>query len=190
MTARVQPLQPPYDEPIGTQLARMMPPGADPIGLFRKLVVNLPMTVAMNNWGRYELGRELSLSMRQREVVIDRTCARCGCEYEWGVHVMFFADRVGLTREQLTSITHGDAQDVCWTAPDEAALIRLVDSLHDHSDVNDELWSEIAQHLREEQLLDAMMLCGWYHAISFTARGFRVALEPGAPTFGDFATSR
>ncbi|HEV7760231.1 MAG TPA: hypothetical protein VGO78_14620 [Acidimicrobiales bacterium] len=31
--------------------------------------------------------------MRDREIVIDRTCARCGCQYEWGVHVAFFGDR-------------------------------------------------------------------------------------------------
>jgi hypothetical protein len=29
------------------------------------------------------------------------------------------------------------------------------------------------------------MLCGWYHAISFTARAARVPLEPGSPTFAD-----
>jgi hypothetical protein len=29
------------------------------------------------------------------------------------------------------------------------------------------------------------MLCGWYHAISFTANGARVAREDGAPRFAD-----
>jgi len=29
------------------------------------------------------------------------------------------------------------------------------------------------------------MLCGWYHAISFTANGARVAREEGAPRFTD-----
>jgi len=33
------------------------------------------------------------------------------------------------------------------------------------------------------QLLDLLLLCGWYHAISFTARAARVPLEDGAPTF-------
>lgn len=27
------------------------------------------------------------------------------------------------------------------------------------------------------------MLCGWYHAISFTARATRLAPEPGTPRF-------
>jgi hypothetical protein len=34
------------------------------------------------------------------------------------------------------------------------------------------------------------MLCGWYHAISFTANGARVALEDGAPRFSDVAPPR
>jgi len=31
-----------------------------------------------------------------------------------------------------------------------------------------------------------MMLCGWYHAISFAANGARVDPEPGAPRFADY----
>ena len=32
------------------------------------------MTDAMSGWGGYELSNRLSLSMRDREIVIDRTC--------------------------------------------------------------------------------------------------------------------
>jgi hypothetical protein len=32
----------------------------------------------MRQWGSYELCRELSLSMRQREMVINRVTALCG----------------------------------------------------------------------------------------------------------------
>ncbi len=81
--------------------------------------------------------------MRQREIVIDRTCARCGCEYEWGVHVAFFADRVDLTDEQVRSLTHGSSADSCWTDRTERALIDAVDSLHDRADLDNELWSRL-----------------------------------------------
>ena len=33
------------------------------------------------------------------------------------------------------------------------------------------------------------MLAGWYHAISFTANGARVACEDGAPHFADVQCS-
>ena len=48
--------------------------------LFRTFVRNLPMTAAMSGWGSYELSKRLSLSMRDREIIIDRTCASCRCE--------------------------------------------------------------------------------------------------------------
>jgi alkylhydroperoxidase family enzyme len=184
---RIAPLEPPYAADVDAQLASMMPVGQPPIGLFRTFARNLPMTAAMGGWGRYELGRRLSLTLREREIVILRTCARCGCEYEWGVHVMVFAGRAGLTREQVASLTHGAPGDPCWATGREAVLIRVADALHDTSDVDDELWEAAAGVLGEAELLDLLLLCGWYHAISFAARAARVEMEPGAPRFADTA---
>jgi alkylhydroperoxidase family enzyme len=180
---RITPLEPPFEAEIGEQLSKMMPPGVPPIALFRTFVRNLPMTQAMGSWGAYELGRSLSLSMRDREIVIDRTCARCGCEYEWGVHVAFFAERVRLTPAQVASLTFGSAEDRCWTEERDRLLIRAVDALHVEADLSDELWRELSTVCSEENLLDLLLLCGWYHAISFVGRGAGVELEPGAPTF-------
>ena len=162
-----------------------MPPGAEPILLFRTFVRNLPMAAAMHPWGAYELGRHLSIPMRAREIVIDRSCARCGCEYEWAVHVRFFAGRVALTAEQVRSLTWGQPTDACWTDEREALLIRAVDELHDTSDIADALWSRLAAVLTDAQLLDLLLLCGWYHAISFVTRVPRLGPEPGTPTFAD-----
>ncbi|MBL1078627.1 carboxymuconolactone decarboxylase family protein [Nocardia sp. 2] len=182
--ARIAPLEPPYDDETGALLARMMP-GAEPISLFRMFARKPPMAGAMHVWGRYELGRELSLSRRERELVIDRTCARCGCEYEWGVHIAIFAERAGITAEQQTSLTHGSHEDPCWTRQSERLLLEAVDALHDHSDIGDELWARLAQVFDEQQLMDLLLLCGWYHAISFTARATRLESEPGTPRFRD-----
>jgi alkylhydroperoxidase family enzyme len=186
--ARIAPLSAPYEPEVARRLEAMMPPGVPPIGLFRTFARNLPMTDAMAQWGAYELGRGLSLSMREREIVIDRTCARCGAEYEWGVHVMFFADRVGFTPAQVTSLTHGRSDDDCWTETRERLLLRAVDALHDTADVDDELWDVLAAAFTDAEILDVLFLCGWYHAISFTARAARVELEPGAPRFADVAS--
>ena len=180
---RIPPLDPPYDEAVATRLQAMVPPGTPPIGLFRTFVHNAPMTDAMQGWGRYELGRTLSVPMRAREIVIDRTCARCGCGYEWGVHVAVFAERVGLDAAQIASLTAGRPDDACWSDPADALLIELVDQLHDTSDVDDELWSRLAVCYDHPQLLDLLLLCGWYHAISFVARASRLVPEPGAPRF-------
>jgi alkylhydroperoxidase family enzyme len=181
---RIAPLSAPYEPDVAARLERMMPAGVPPIALFRTFVRNLPMAEAMGGWGGYELSEGLSLSMRQRELVIDRVTARCGCEYEWGVHLAFFADRVGLTAQQRRSITHGTPDDDCWPA-DEATLLRAVDELHDHADITDATWEALAGSLTEEQLLDLLLLAGWYHAISYAANATRVLLEDGAPRFAD-----
>jgi alkylhydroperoxidase family enzyme len=186
---RIPPVELPYEPEVADRLEAMMPPGVPPILLFRTFVQNLPMATAMGGWGRYELSKRLSLTMRDREIVIDRTCARCGCEYEWGVHVAFFAERVGLTNEQVTSLTHGAPSDPCWNDVRDRLLIAAVDTLHDMSDIGDDLWQELTAVFSHAQILDLLMLCGWYHAISFAANGARVALERGAPGFADAATS-
>jgi alkylhydroperoxidase family enzyme len=184
---RIEPLSPPYDDVAGPLLTSMMPAGADPILLFRTFARNPTMAAAMRGWGSYELGRDLSLSMRQRELVIDRTTARCGCEYEWGVHVAFFAERVGLDAAQITSLTHGAPDDPCWAEPAEVALLRAVDELHDTSRLRDGTWDALSAHFVPEQILDLLLLAGWYHAISYAANGAQVDLEPGAPRFADVA---
>ena len=185
MKPRIEPVQPPYPPQVGERLAAMMPPGVPPILLFRTLVRNLPMTAAMSGWGGYELSRRLTLSLRDREIVIDRTCARCGCEYEWGVHVAFFAERAGLSAAQVTSLVYGDAGDPCWLSERDRLLIEAADALHEEADIGDELWGRLGREFTEEQLLDLLMLAGWYHAISFTANAARVAGEDGAPRFAD-----
>jgi hypothetical protein len=182
---RISPVLPPYQDDVGHRLEAMMPPGVPPILLFRTFVKNLVMAEAMETWGGYELSKRLSLSMRDREIVIDRTCARCRCEYEWGVHVAFFADRVGLTSEQVASLTHGASTDPCWSNPRDRVLIEVADALHERSRVDDGLWERLAGELTEAEILDLLMLCGWYHAISFAANGVELALEDGAPRFAD-----
>ena len=182
---RIEPLAPPYSADVEQQLTAMMPPGVPPILLFRTVAKNLAMATAMRGWGGYELGSSLSLTLRDREILIDRTCARCGCEYEWGVHIAFFGERAELRPEQITSLTHGQATDPCWNEERDRLLIECADALHDNATLDDRLYRRVADRFDEAQILDILMLCGWYHAISFAANGAGVALENGAPRFGD-----
>jgi alkylhydroperoxidase family enzyme len=187
---RIAPLEPPYTGETAAQLAEMMPAGAAPIALFRVFAKNLPMARAMTGWGRYELGRELTLTRREREIVIVRTCARNGCEYEWGVHVAVFAERVGFGAAELAALTTGRPDDPCWTQPREQALIRAVDQLSERADLDDATWAALRELFDEAELLDTVLLCGWYRAISLVARTLRVPGEPGAPTFAEIAAPR
>jgi alkylhydroperoxidase family enzyme len=187
---RIEPLSPPYDEPAAEYLAATMPAGQEPIKLFRTLAANLEMARAMTTWARHELGRRLTISLREREILIDRTCANCGCEYEWGVHVAYFGQRAGLSEAQVRSLTHGTAADPCWDSDNERLLIRVADELHEQSDVSTTLWDDLRTHYSDAQLLDIVMLCGWYHAISFVSNAAQVELEAGSPTFAEYSAAQ
>lgn len=184
MAPRIEPLTEPYDPDVAHRLAAMMPPGETPIRLFRTFAKNLPMATGLNAWGSYYLSKKLSLTLRDRELIIDRTTARCGCEYEWGVHVAFYAKRVELNPEQIRSITHGSPADPCWNARD-ALVIEAVDALHDTATIDDDLWRRLSGVLTEPQLLDLFLLAGQYHAISYAANAARVEPEDWAPRFAD-----
>jgi len=169
---RVAPLEPPYPEPVRAAPDRIMPAGVPPLALFRTLARNERVFLRLMAGGLLDRG---SITLREREIVIDRTCARCGSEYEWGVHVALFAERVGLTAEQVAAIATGDES----AFPErERLLLRLVDALHDEARASDELWAALRAHWSEEQLIELVALTGFYHLISFATNALRIPLEP------------
>ena len=178
-STRLAPLEPPYADATAATLASMMPPGVPPLLLFRTIAHNPRVLEKIRASNLLDRG---SLERRQREIVILRTTARCGCEYEWGVHVSFFAAKVGLGDAEVAATVHGGAEATVWTQP-ERALIRLVDELHDTAHFSDALWTELRRHFRDDQLVELVVLAGFYHTISFVVNGLGVAREPSAPRF-------
>src|SRR5262245_61029175 len=120
---RLAPLEPPYPPDTAETLAAMMPPGLPPLLLFRTLAHNPRVLAKIRASNLLDRG---SLDRRAREIVILRTTARCGCEYEWGVHVSFFAARVGLGEDELAATVHGGAGRPAWAA-DQRTRLRLAD---------------------------------------------------------------
>ena len=176
---RIIPAEAPYPPQIAAELARIMPKGVEPLVLFRTLARSPRVFEKMFAGGLLDKG---PLSLRQREIVIDRTTARLGCEYEWGIHIAFFAERVALDAGQLSAIVHGPADAACWD-PDEQALLAAVDDLVDRRTIEDKSWSALAAHFDETQILETIALVGYYHTISFLCRGLRLPLEPYAARF-------
>ena len=177
--ARIAPLQPPYTEAVSAALEKIMPPGVDPLVLFRTLAVNERVFLRLMAGGLLDRG---SITLREREIVIDRTCARCRSEYEWGVHMAFFGDRVGFTPEQRAGTCASDPATSGFP-PREQLLLRLVDELHDTSHVSDALWSELRAEWREPQLIELVALVGFYHLIAFCTNAFRIPREPYGACF-------
>ena len=48
-------------------------------------------------------------------------------------------------------------------------------------------WLDAATHFDASQLLDVLLLAGWYHAVSFVANAAHVPLEASTPRFADVA---
>ena len=124
------------------------------------------------------------LTIRQREIVIDRVTALCGAEYEWGVHVAIYAAKAGLTAAQIASLTVGGPDDECWDVQ-EQLLIRFCDSLHRGCTVDDELWHELTQGFSDEAMIELLMLAGFYRTVSYLVNALRLPPEPNALRFGD-----
>lgn len=177
---RIEPLAPPYTPELAGLLERMTPPGAPSVlALFRVLAHNPELATRMTGWGGYLLGGKASLSLRDREVVINRVCALCGAEYEWGVHVAAFGKAAGFSPKQNDAIADPDADDAVLTARDRL-LVQMADELHDTATVSDALWAELAAVWTPPQLIELLMLAGWYHAISYVCNAARVPLEDWA----------
>jgi 4-carboxymuconolactone decarboxylase len=179
---RIEPLSAPYDPAIGDSLRRLMGGhDAEPLALFRTIARHDVLLERFRQTGSSLLsfGR---LDAADRETVIHRVCARCGCEYEWGVHAALFAPAAGFDDEWLYASVHGGPEDPAFSAR-ERLLVSLVDSLHERADVDDELWNGITQEWPDEQALELLALNGFYHLVAYVANGARVELEPWARRF-------
>jgi alkylhydroperoxidase family enzyme len=183
VTARIAPLQPPYEADVGAMLEKWMPPnsGIEPLRLFRTLGLHADLAARMRPLGAGILGHGL-VEPRLREVMIHRTCALCGAEYEWGVHAVAYGGPLGFTEEQLAATVHGDAVHPAWSEA-ERAVYRLADELHESGRVSDALFAELERHFTAPQILELVVTCGWYHTISFVIGAARVELEPWAARF-------
>jgi 4-carboxymuconolactone decarboxylase len=174
---RIAPLEPPFEAPMQALLDKINPPGAPSVlALFRLLATHPVLAERVRAWGSYFLGRSALLSLREREVVIDRVCARCGAEYEWGVHVAAFGEAAGFSAEEVAAIANPD-DECAGLAERDRLLVRLVDELHDSSNVSDALWESLAERWSPLQLIELLMLAGWYRAISYVCNATRLPLE-------------
>jgi alkylhydroperoxidase family enzyme len=176
--SRLAPLQPPYAPEIQAQFDRIMR-GAPPLTLFRVVAGN------PRAWEKFKAGSLLDggpLSLREREIVIDRTCALTSCEYEWGVHVAIFAGVAGLTDEQVRATVREDADAPCWSEA-EQALIAAVDALHHRATFDEAEFKALSAHYDEAKIFEIILLCGFYRTVSYLANGLALPLEAKAARF-------
>ena len=177
MTARIEPAQPPFSDLVQQTFERLMPPGVPPLVLFTTLARSGRAFSKFMAAGLLDKG---PLPMRDREVMIHRTTARCGSEYEWGVHVALFAERVGFTKQEIAATVAPGAEG--WSAR-EALIVRMADALHESVAIADDLWAALAAEFSAEQILELILLAGFYRTVSYLTNGLKLPLETYAARF-------
>lgn len=177
-------LEEPYPDWFAQAMQRVMPPGASPLALFRAI------GTSRRAWEKFAGGSLLDkgpLPLREREIVIHRTTARCGCGYEWGVHAALFAQRAGLSPDQIADTAAERIDRTLW--PDaESTLIDSIDALLDRKRLDDLEYRALADHFGPEQILEIIQLVAFYHGVSLICGALDLQPEPGTPALPTGAT--
>ena len=161
---RITPLESVADGPMGQ------------LNIFKTIGRHPKMLDGIGRLGGFLLSG-VGLPPRERELVILRTGWRSGSVYEWGQHVVI-GRREGVTDEELRRLrTPGLAG---WSDADRP-LIAFVDELCQTNDVSDATWTALAARFTPEQLIELVVLGGFYRLIAGTLNTLRVELDEGVP---------
>jgi 4-carboxymuconolactone decarboxylase len=180
---RIPPL--PADDTVATALGAVPGRSGPPLNIFRTLARNEQLFKGFARLGGYLL-RDGRLPAREREIVILRVGWRCGSEYEFGQHTVIGLG-AGLTREEVARLA-GESTDG-WS-DDDAALLAMADELCRGDVVEDETWAQLSQRWDEADLLELLVLAGYYRLVSGMLNSAGVALEAATPGWPDGVTAR
>jgi alkylhydroperoxidase family enzyme len=167
-------------EPVGdddpTVVARF--PGGGQVLNVSKTIANNPAVFAPWSALARQLAIDGSLPHRERELVILRVGWRCQSVYEFGQHTRFGL-RVGLTPVEIAAVT-GDVPSGPWTE-DERTLLTMVDELVDDDCVSDTTWASLVRRWTPAELVELVLLAGFYRMVSSSLNTFGVEREDGVP---------
>ena len=177
--ARLAPLTGPFPAEAATVLEKMTFGMKTPLALFRTLAHNPRVLDRIRLGGLLDKG---SISLRQRELMILRTCALCKAEYEWGVHVKIFQPHTGMSDTQIADTVRASTDPALWSA-DENLILALAEALHARAKVDDALYARLQAAFSPAQLVELVVLAGFYHTISFVIGAFDIDNEKDAVRF-------
>ncbi len=178
MTRSLQPLEPPYPQAVADALAAYPQRDGYLLKLFRVFANSRRFVTGKGVLNL--LDRDSPLPLRERELVILRTCANLRCSYEWGVHVAEFARAASLPRAQYLDTASDTVDPALWPAR-ERTLLAVVDELCAAARLSGATLADFEAGWSAEQQLEVLALCGNYHTISFVANVSGVAREAFAP---------
>ena len=117
-----------------------------------------------------------SLPDRAREVAIIRACARARGAYPYRQHVGI-GRSVGVTESEIAALGQLEPTGL---GREVRLLVDLVDRLYRDNDLDDGLWARAQAVFSNDQIMDAILICGFYGLISAVLNVARTPLEPGS----------
>ena len=160
-----------HREALGTR-AR----GDDTADVFQTCLRNVELCRNWMTFTNYILSERISITTRDRELLILRTGYLCRSDYEWAAHAALGL-RIGLTKEELTRITRGP--DAAGWSPADAILLRAADELHRDQHITDATWARLRERFDERQMMDIIFTVGQYTMVSMFLNSAGVQLETG-----------
>jgi 4-carboxymuconolactone decarboxylase len=120
------------------------------------------------------------LPMRIRELLVLRVALRCSSEYEWANHVIA-ATSCGITPAEIASLAQGTGT---WSDA-EAAGLALVEDLCADDCASEQTWQALRASYDEGQIIELLLLIGFYRMNAGFLNSLGVPAEPGRPRFGE-----
>lgn len=177
--SRIGLLQKPWPEAFEAVAAKVAAPGTEPLTLFTSVGQSQK---ALDRFLGGAVAGKGALDFHTREVVIQRTAAQTGCEYEWGIHTKLNAAKAGISEAQVRSTFDGNADDGNWEAAD-AAVIASVDALLANKKLTDAEFARLAAHFDTAAILEIVQLISFYHGVALITGAIDLAPEPGMARF-------
>jgi 4-carboxymuconolactone decarboxylase len=146
------------------------------LNIFRTLAWHEKLADRFQRFGGFLLAKGL-LPAREREVVILRVGWRSGSVYEFGQHTVV-GQGAGLSPDEIARLATEPLDG--WEDGDRH-LVALADELCATNDVSGETWAALAARWSEAELLELLVVAGFYRLVSGLLNSVGVQLEPGTP---------
>jgi len=167
--SRIAPVSAPYSDALRQCFDRVVPDGMEPPRIYRVVARNESLFVDLVERGLLGLTGLFDrgvLAPRLREILILRTCAAAGNDYEWHLHVdSGLSPSMGLDAAEITDTRADDPDPQLW-APAELAAMKLPDALVRRLAVDDVLFAQLREHFDEPTLIEMTQLIGWYTIVA------------------------
>jgi 4-carboxymuconolactone decarboxylase len=172
-TPRIPPLDPSQftDEQAALTDGRDSPRSA--LNIVRTLVNHPALFRSWTPFAMHLIATNSStLTAREREILILRTCGVCESTYDVAQHTVI-ARRAGLTDTEISSVL----RDGAGLSSFERTLLKAADELVRERCITDATWTALAERYTHQQLMDLVFTVGNYTMLSMATNTFGVPVE-------------